>query len=68
MGFIYRLIFPDNKSCVGQTTQTVEKRIQMHKCISNTCTALKKAIEQYKTFEVETLLEVNDELLDLLWN
>ena len=33
MGFIYRLIFPSNKSYIGQTTRTVEDRIKEHKSI-----------------------------------
>jgi group I intron endonuclease len=64
MGFIYKLNFPSNKSYIGQTTKSVEKRIQGHKSPSNKSRLLKNAIAKYGTFETETLLEINDEMLN----
>ena len=64
MGFIYRLLFPNNKSYVGQTTRTVKERVKEHKSPSCKCLLVKKAIGKYPDFIVETLLEINNELLD----
>ena len=64
MGFIYRLIFPNNKSYIGQTSRTVKQRIQAHKSISGHCPAVENAIQKYGDFKTEILLEINDEMLN----
>ena len=64
MGFIYKLNFQSSKSYIGQTTQSIEKRIQAHKKPSNGCPLVKKAIEKYGDFEIEILLEIDDEMLN----
>ena len=64
MGFIYCLTFPNKKQYIGQTTRTVEQRISEHKMSSNKCRLLKNAVNKYKNFEVETLLEIENDKLD----
>lgn len=64
MGIIYCLTFPNNKKYIGQTRRNLEIRLKEH----NTkpyCSALVNAINKYKTYEYEILLEINNELLDL---
>jgi hypothetical protein len=64
MGFIYCVTFPSGKRYVGQTTQSIEVRIGQHKKSKNSqliCRAFKK----YSSYKVETLLEINNELLDM---
>lgn len=64
MGYIYCLTFPNGKKYVGQTTRTVEKRIQKHKAPGNPCRLVAKAYEKYGSFDVETLIEVNNNELN----
>lgn len=64
MGFIYCLTFPNGKKYVGKTTRTIEERMQGHKRPSNKCPLVKYAYEKYGTFEIETLIEVENEHLD----
>ncbi len=66
MGFIYMITSPSGKSYIGQTTRSVDQRIEEHfKCL-NSCIILENAIRKYgKEFmRVETLVEVNDDMLD----
>ena len=46
MGFIYKLTFPSEKSYIGQTIQTIEKRFQAHQYASK-CVAVRNAIKKY---------------------
>ena len=63
MGFIYKLNFPSGKSYIGQTTQSIETRIKAHRQKSSGCILVSKAIQKYPDFEIEILLEINNELL-----
>lgn len=66
MGYIYCLTSPSGKMYIGQTKRSVEKRIKEHiKCDGN-CILLERAITKYgiSNFKIETLIQVNDELLD----
>lgn len=63
MGIIYCLTFPNNKKYIGQTIQPLEQRLKQHHR-SNDCTALYNAINKYKSYNIEVLLEINNELLD----
>jgi group I intron endonuclease len=63
MGLIYCLTFPNKKQYVGKTSRNLEKRISEHKMSSSKCRLLKNAINKYKIFEIEILLEIeNDQL------
>lgn len=68
MGFIYRLVFPNGKSYVGQTKRKkVSTRWRMHKNRKDSnCRALQAAIRKYGWSNVrkEVLLEVSEEKLD----
>jgi len=65
MGFIYCITSPSNKKYIGQTTKTVQGRFESH-CKTKECRAINNAIQCYgvENMVVETLLEVNDSLLD----
>lgn len=63
MGIIYCLTFPNNKKYIGQTIQPLEQRLKQHHR-SHDCTALYNAINKYKSYNIEVLLEINNELLD----
>jgi group I intron endonuclease len=67
MGFIYCLHSPSGKCYIGQTRRSVEKRVKEHEKSYSGCIALNSAITKYgfNSFKVETLMEVNDELLDV---
>lgn len=63
MGFIYCLTFPSGKKYVGKTEKTVQKRLKGHVCPSSGCPLVRNAYQKYKTFEVETILEVENSQL-----
>ena len=63
MGIIYCLTFPNNKKYIGQTTRSLKERLKQHHKSSD-CTALYNAINKYKNYHSEILLEINDELLN----
>lgn len=63
---VYKLIFPNGKVYIGQTTNTLKDRIYKH-CISATNlkssafnTIKARAIRKYQKFEVEVLYEGED--------
>ena len=65
MGFIYMLTFPSEKSYIGQTIQTIEKRFQAHQYASSNCVAVYNAIEKYGWENVKKdWYEVPDEELN----
>jgi group I intron endonuclease len=66
MGFIYCMTSLSGKMYIGQTRQQVCKRIKQH-CKSKSCTALSAAIAKYgiESFKVETLLEIDNNMLDM---
>jgi group I intron endonuclease len=66
MGFIYCITSPSNKIYIGQTIRSVPKRIAEHAKCEGSCILLENAIQKYSIdcMQVETLLEVNDEMLD----
>ena len=63
MGFIYCLTFPSGKKYVGKTETTVENRLKGHRCPSSGCRLVRNAYQKYKTYKVETILEVENEQL-----
>jgi group I intron endonuclease len=67
MGVIYCLTSPSGKKYIGQTLRKLEKRMNEHKKMITGCVALNNAIQKYgfDKFQIETLLEINDELLNL---
>lgn len=54
---VYKLIFPNNKIYIGQTSQKLIKRLWNHCEINSGCKKLKNAIDKYKEFIVEVLYE-----------
>jgi group I intron endonuclease len=66
MGFIYMITFPSGKSYIGQTKRNVLKRFNEHLKCNGSCTILENAIKKYgqENVHVETLIEINDSLLD----
>lgn len=71
MGYIYKITNTlNNKSYIGQTIKTVEKRFQQHKNNSNkdyfSQIVLYKAFNKYgiENFKCETIEEVSNEFLD----
>lgn len=67
MGFIYCLTSPSNKKYIGQTTRSVEQRVEEH-VKSSQCRILANAIKKYgiKQFKIEVLQEADDQQLDVL--
>lgn len=63
MGMIYIITFPNLKQYVGQTTQKIEVRISQHRR-ANKDTLINRACRKYVNFDVEVLLEIDDEMLD----
>lgn len=63
MGIIYCLTFPNNKKYIGQTTRQLEQRLKQHHRSSD-CVLLHNAINKYKNYNIEILLEINSEFLD----
>jgi group I intron endonuclease len=66
MGLIYCITFPSGKKYVGQTVQTIEERVKQHtRCKS--CPLVYRALNKYSSYQVETLLQLNDnpDLLDM---
>jgi group I intron endonuclease len=65
MGIIYMLQSPSGKVYIGQTTRTLEKRLQEH-CAGNGCVILHKAIKKYgiEHFNTQILVTCEDEKLD----
>lgn len=64
MGIIYKILFPSGKSYIGQTKQTLKRRLQSHtRAKRNTaiCCAFKKYGVNFEAIVLET---VNDDLLN----
>lgn len=66
MGIIYCLTSPSGKRYIGQTRQTLNKRIRQHKSRDGSCILLENAINKYgiDSFIIETLLELDNHELD----
>lgn len=64
MGFIYCLTFPNGKKYIGQTSRTVEERVQQHKSPSSSCRLVVFAYAKYGSFEVQVLNKVDNAKLD----
>ncbi len=67
MGFIYKIIAPNDKLYIGQTSKTVQKRWKEHitdafDLNKNHCKLLNASIRKYGTddFIIETIIECND--------
>lgn len=54
-GCIYLLIFPNNKVYIGQTTNTISRRITGHCSNKSSCRKLKNAIQKHSQFRVMVL-------------
>lgn len=67
MGYIYCLTSPSGKKYIGQTTRTVEQRIDEHTKGSE-CRILASAIKKYgiAQFEIEVLEDADNDQLDQL--
>lgn len=63
MGLIYCVTFPSGKQYVGQTRQSLRVRINQHKA-ANDDTLICRAFRKYASFEVRTVLETDNSLLD----
>lgn len=63
MGIIYCLTFPNGKKYIGQTVQKLKTRLNQHSKQSY-CTSVHRAINKYKTYTCEVLLEVEKTELD----
>lgn len=63
MGIIYCITFPSAKQYVGQTRQCLKKRLIQHKS-SRDATLISRAMQKYKTFDCQILIECNDNNLD----
>ena len=65
MGLIYKLTCPQGKSYVGQTIQSLRKRINGHVNGKNYCRVLKEAIDEYGiySFKKEIIWEGDNSLL-----
>lgn len=64
---IYKITSPSGKNYVGQTKQTMHKRLIHHKKKSSNCIYLKRAIEKYgwDNMKVEVLVECHEEHADM---
>lgn len=64
MGYIYKINFPNGKCYIGQTKNSVKERLKQH-LRREQCKAVYRALKKYKNnYNIETLVEVNDEELD----
>lgn len=64
MGLIYLIIFQNGKQYIGQTRQLLKQRISQHICCKYD-TLVSRAFKKYKNYEIEILIEVDDNnLLD----
>ena len=63
---VYKLVFPNNKIYVGQTTRTLKHRLNGHiQCLKrNLKTPIYNAINKYKTFKV-FILEIANSIEEL---
>ncbi|AGE49014.1 GIY-YIG catalytic domain-containing endonuclease [Acanthocystis turfacea Chlorella virus Br0604L] len=65
MGFIYRLTSPVGKSYIGQTIQSIEKRLKDHQKPDSKCVAIYNAIQHHGWEKMKKeYFEVPDEDLD----
>jgi len=66
MGFIYSIHSPSGKTYIGQTSRSIEIRINEHFKCEGSCIILENAIKKYgqANMKVEILLETNDQFLD----
>jgi group I intron endonuclease len=66
MGVIYCLTSPSGKQYIGQTKRSLEKRIKEHSTRMSSRIMLCNAIAKYgiKSFDIEVLIETNDNMLN----
>lgn len=63
MGFIYCITFPSNKKYIGQTRQSMKKRLVQH-INSKDDTLISRAFQKYERYEIEILKECDNTELD----
>lgn len=64
---VYRLMFPNGKSYVGQTSKLTGERFRQHQRPDSGCVLLRHAIQKYgaETVSVQTLAITNAKTVDL---